>query len=214
MTTAKRCIHALATTMLAGVVGLTASSAVAGFTTFSGFLNDAANSALVGSGMLPTPPSFADDWEIANNVALYSISLATAGSVRFDSSGFGLGGVDPYFTLFSGTGYSGTFVGSNYVQAFSTGGDFDLTFSLLAGDYTFAIGAFGNMSFAENGGGTLDDGFTGLGGPNYLGTSSPYYYEVVVTTSEGPGPGVPEPTTLLLALLGLGTYAGLRQSRR
>ena len=70
----------------------------AGTLTFSGYLNDSANSALVGSDL--GPALFSDDYDIANNVALYSFNVPIAGNVIFDSNGFGVGGADPYFTLF------------------------------------------------------------------------------------------------------------------
>jgi hypothetical protein len=168
--------------------------------TFSGYFNDSNNAFLKGYDL--GAAQFGDDYSIANNVALYTVTVAVAGTVTFDSLGFAMGGADPYFTLFNpdGTFTSG---GSNYDQAFSTGGDFDLSYLLAAGDYTFAIGTFANMSFAENWGtGTLADGFTGLGGPYYLGNS---YYEVDVTT---PTASVPEPATLLLLGTGLAALAG------
>jgi hypothetical protein len=163
---------------------------------FSGYLNDTANGALAGSDL--GAPSFADDFAIANNVALYVLSVATPGDVNFLSKGFGLGGVDPYFTLFSGTGTSATFLGSNYDQAFfGGGGDFSLDLLLTAGDYTIALGAFANLSFAENlGAGTLGDGFIGLGEPGLLGNS---FYELDVSAPTAAA--VPEPASLLLLML-------------
>jgi hypothetical protein len=173
---------------------LMAGVAQAGTITLSGYLNDSLNLSLIGSNL--GPALFGDDWEIANNVAIYQFTIPVAGSVSFLSLGFASGGIDPYFTLFGGTG---TFLGSNFDQAFfSTGGDFDLSFNLAAGSYTAAIGVFANMSFAENyGSGTLGDGFTSLGVPYYLRN---YYYEVEVTY---PSAEVPEPATWLLVLLGL-----------
>jgi hypothetical protein len=175
-------------------------------TTVSGYFNDTANAALVGSDL--GTALFADDYERANNVAVYEFSLSTAQSVRFDSNGFAAGGADPYFTLFSGTTGSATFVGSNYAQAFSTGGDFDLTFALSAGDYTIAIGVFANMSLAENYGfGSLGDGFIFLGGPDFLASS---YYEVGISAEGTP---IPEPATLAL-LLPLMMFLGMSLQRR
>jgi hypothetical protein len=175
---------------------LTAGVAQATTVTYSGFLSDPANTALVASDL--GPALFVDDYDIANNVAVYDFTLLAADNVRFQSLGFAVGGVDPYFTLFAGSGPSATFFDSNYAQAFSTGGDFDLTFALTAGDYRIALGAFANMSIAENyGTGTFADGFTFLGAPYVLGT---YYYELQVTDS---APAVPEPATWLLVLSGL-----------
>ena len=178
--------------------------------TFKGFLNNPSNTALVGSDF--GPPLFADDFEIANNVALYVISVPTSLTVNFRSRGFVAGGVDPYFTLFQGTGSSATFFGSNYTEAFSTGGDFDLSFTLSPGLYTMAVGAFANMSFAENlGTGTLGDGFIGLGEPDVLGT---YYYEIGVDLPLTEGVAIPTLTewgmVILTTFLGLGVLCSLR----
>ncbi len=163
-----------------------------------GFLNDPLNAALKYSDL--GAPQFVDDGSIANNVAIYDVAIPVAGVVSFVSAGFAAGGADPYFTLFDGTGPAATFLGSNYVQAFSTGGDFDLSFPLAPGPYTLALGVFANMSFAENlGSGSLADGFIQLGVPQYLGSS---YYELEVTYPTGPAP-VPEPAIGLLLLSGL-----------
>ena len=165
--------------------------------TFSGFLNDPGNTALVGSDL--AAPLFDNDNDIANNVALYAFSLTTAGTVNFLSEGFALGGIDPYFTLFSGTGNAATFVDSNFVQAFSTGGDFNLNEALGVGDYTIAMGVFANMSSAENSGsGTLGNGFIGLGEPGSLGD---YSYKLRVTTPSET-PAVPEPSYTVVVALG------------
>ena len=181
------------------LVALVPAICCAGTVTLSGYLNDAGNTALIGSpawvGSIPPAPLFADDYDIANNVALYTLPVAIAGSVNFLSKGFAAGGVDPYFSLFSGTGASATFVGSNYLQAFSTGGDFNLSFVLGVGDYTVALGAFANQPFAENNPDldpALGDGFIGLGVPAFLGNA---YYELDITRLETP---VPEPSHLVV----------------
>ena len=192
--------------LVAGALLLAAPPTEAASITFSGYLNDSGNAALIGWGPGLPAPSFIDDSEIANNVALYGFTVATPGTVTFTSHGFAAGGVDPYFTLFSGATAAATFVASNYAQAFSTGGDFVLDVPLAAGDYQLALGAFANMSFAENlGVGTLDDGFIGLG---YLLGSS--WYDVEVTLPDTSTP-VPEPATLLMTTIGLGALAGRRR---
>jgi hypothetical protein len=132
-------------------------------------------------------------------VALYHFDVSLAGTVSIVSTGFAAGGVDPYFTLFTGSGDSATFLDSNYAQATSTGGDFTWTGSLGVGSYEIALGAFENLSFAENlGSGTLGDGFIALGDPNSLGNGS---YSLTLTTP------VPEPTTGWMLALGLATVA-------
>jgi hypothetical protein len=174
-------------------VSVSGALAEAATITFAGYVDDAANSNLVGPDL--GTALFGDDFEIANNVALYTLDVAESGVVTFDSNGFAAGGIDPYFTLFSGATTSATFVESNYAQAFSTGDDFLISVPLAAGTYRVAIGTFANMSFAENlGMGTLADGFVGLGDPNWLGN---YYYELVVTTPSA----VPEPASMLSILL-------------
>jgi hypothetical protein len=182
--------------------------------TVSGFLNDPANSNLIGSGpwvgSTPPPPLFGNDNEIANNVAIYVFSVITAGTVNFDSNGFAAGGVDPYFTLFSSTGESAAFLDSSF---FEPAGDFNMDVALAAGDYTVALGAFFNMSFAENtlGVDTLGDGFIGLGVP-VLGN---YYYELKVETLDGSVNLVPEPSWLgAVAMLGVGVLCRKRLAKR
>jgi hypothetical protein len=146
----------------------------------SGHFNDPGNTALVSYNL--GVPSFGSDWEIANNVAIYSFSVPVAGTVSFFSNGFNSGGADPYFTLFRGHGLSATFLASNYNKSISTGGDFDLSYELPVGDYMVALGVYSNMSIAENyGSGTLKDGFTSLGAPNFLGMNNLYYYEMIVS---------------------------------
>lgn len=191
------------------LAGLATHAAASYAVTFSGYVNDAANPALVHSDL--GPALFGDDFEIANNVALHTFSVAAPGNFNFDSNGFDAGGIDPYFTLFSGTGPTATFLASNYDQAFSTGGDFLINLALAAGDYTIALGTFANMSFAENdpdADPSLGDGFTFLGGPGFVGN---YYYELTVDLGEPPPP-VPEPGSLMLLLTGL-AMVGARRRR-
>ncbi len=196
------------------LIGLSATTARAATITVSGYLNDSANPFLVGPDAAPlNAPSFIDDFAIANNAALHPITVSVTGLVTFTSLGFAAGGVDPYFTLFSGIGPGALFVDSNFDEAFSTGGDFSLTFSLAAGDYTLAIGTFANMSFAENNpdaGPTLGDGFTALGAPLYLGAGNPYYYELAIDSAAAP---VAEPACVILLGLSAVTMFRSRRSR-
>jgi hypothetical protein len=150
--------------------------------TFKGYLNNSANSALKNTYAAPPYlglPLFGNDWDIANNVAIYNLSIPVRSTVTFRSTGYAAGGSDPYFALFRGSGDTATFLTSNYTQAFSTGGDFVFSYALGAGNYMVAMGAFANESFAENNGsGTLGNGFTSLGVPDFLRN---YFYRLEIT---------------------------------
>lgn len=192
---------------LSGTVLIAFSIAVSA-TVITGRLDDASNPALVGSDL--GAPGFADIATIANNVALHAFTLTAAGTVTVQSTGFAAGGVDSYFSLFAGSGATATFVDSNYAQAFSTGGDFLWSATLAAGAYQFALGAFANLSFAENvGSGALADGFVGLGQAGSLGDSS---YRVVLITPDGV-PSVPEPATFWLLSIGLVAFGTSTRAR-
>jgi len=197
--------------LLAGALVTLGGSANAAVISLAGHLDDPGDPLLIGAdpwAPLPPAPVFTSDpWDSINNVVVYTFALADATPVRFRTFSFGLGGIDPYFSLFNGSGGTAVFLESNYVQAFSTGGDIDMTFNLAAGSYTTALSAFANMSLAENYSvGTLGDGFTGLG--SYGGTGDPLYYNLEISSEAAP---IPEPTTLLLAASGL---LGLAVNRR
>jgi hypothetical protein len=182
---------------MAGLALVAVAMAAGASTTLSGNFGDLGNGALVGSDL--GAAIFADDNAIANNVALYTFTVGGSGLVSLVSTGFAAGGVDPYFSLFSGTGAGATFLDSNYAQAFSTGGDFNYSAVLAAGSYEVAIGTFANMSFAENlGSGTLGDGFIALGDPNSLHNGT---YLVTLTTP------VSEPSTVMLMAFGMAGLA-------
>jgi hypothetical protein len=185
----------------------TAGPALAWVVTFNGNLGDATNTALVASDL--GAARFGDDWERANNVALYALNVAVDGTVDFTSSGWAAGGTDPYFTLFRGLDRAtATVVASNYFHALAWGGDFTQTETLSAGDYTVAVGTFVNLSFAENlGRGVLADGFIGLGDPRYLGDGA---YTLTVTLHDTQT--VPEPAGTSLTLTA--ALAALFASRR
>ena len=110
-------------------------------------------------------------------------------------------------TLLAGASGSASFLDSNFAQAFSEGGDFHYEVILPAGSYQIAIGAFANISFAENGGGTLADGFTRLGTPQSFGNTS-YRFELSTP--------VPELSSRAGMVAGLIAFAlvGLRRSRQ
>ncbi len=182
--------------LLAALAMITfAAPALAGVVNLVGNLGDPANTALVASDL--SAARFVDDLDTANNVALYTLHVVQAGNVSFRSTGSAGGGIDPYFTLFSGTSpSSASWRASNHDHATTVGGDFELNEVLAAGDYTVAIGVYENLSFAENlGSGFLSDGFIGLGGPTYFGDGS---YAFVITLPDSGT--VPEPGSAGLVL--------------
>ena len=179
------CAHALL--MLCAIGSSHAQSLI-----LAGHLDDPANTALVGSDL--AEPSFIDARAVANNVALYTLNVVSTGLVTIQSTGFATGGVDPYFSLFRGAANSANWVDSNHLQAFSIGGDFTFSAVLPAGPYRLALGAFANMSYAENlGSGSLADGFTAIGVPDGLGNGG---YRLLVSSP------VPEPVGWMLWALG------------
>ena len=184
-------------TTLAGISLAALASTAGAATTLAGNLTDPGNTHLVGSDL--GAPDFTNP---AYNVALYTFTVGNAGTVDIASTGFNGGtGVDPYFTLFTGSGNGATFLDSNYNQAyFGGGGDFDWTGTLAAGTYEIALGVFGNMSFAEQDlpPGTLGEGFIAIPNIDSLGDGS---YSLTLTTP------VPEPANAWLLALGLAAFA-------
>ena len=129
-------MNRLGTATACAVLALAAATSSAA--TFAGRLDDPGNAALVGSDL--GVPDFTDEFAVANNVALYGFAVGTGGLVSIVSTGFAAGGIDPYFSLFAGSGASATFLDSNFAQAFSTGGDFSYSAVLDAGNYEIALG--------------------------------------------------------------------------
>jgi hypothetical protein len=74
----------------------------------------------------------------------------------------------------------------------------------------FALGAFANMSFAENNPttGTLADGFIGIGNVDTARTN-PYYYKL--TVNGGDISTVPVPASILLFATGLAGFAARKK---
>jgi len=179
------------------------------------------------AGAGPTTTSYVGTLADAQDAALIQFSLAAAGTVNFQTWGFGggingagasiaAGGFDPYLSLFSGTGAGATFLASNDDGVCPPGNtvsglcrDSTLSQSLAAGSYTLAITLTGNMSFAENlGSGTLGDGFIGLFTPDFynneLQVTLTGDYAVDITTDAGTTTGtVPEPQGMALVLAAL-----------
>ena len=168
-----------------------------------------------------------------NDVALFTFTLSSTGSVSIQTWGYGggtnasgtviaAGGFDTYVSLFSGVGNSATFLASNDDGLCPPGNGSvacrDSTLgvtTLAAGSYTVALTVFDNFSFAENtGSGTLGDGFIGLG--NYFDAASNTIrtsaYAIDITT-KGSGTQTPEPSTFALIAPGL-LLVALSQRRR
>jgi hypothetical protein len=184
---------------------LAALPAMGGTLSFEGYLNevDANDVVLLSFTLASTADVDIQTWG-------YGGTGAAAGGVNGAGTAIAPGGFDPYASLFSGTGSSATFIASADDGACPPGTaspachDATLHLSgLLAGDYTLAIGTFGNMSFAENyGGGTLGDGFIGLGSYDDVSSASVRSAHYAVDIRSVGIQAVPEATSL--ALLGAG----------
>ena len=196
--------------------------------TLNGYFSASTNEALIASDGYQDfqAARFANDGEIARNVALYAFTVTTGGTFNFDSFGWAAGGAEPFFTIFTGTGTAATFLDSNlFIPAI----DFSLSRTLSVGNYMLALGVWQNMSFAENNPDldpTLGDAFTALGDPGRLGNA---YYELGISSDDGVGVAgpsgivppdptpVPEPSSVLLlgaGLAGLISNARKRMSKR
>lgn len=144
------------------------------------------------------------------DVFLYQFTLSAPGSVAIQTWGYGgtlsapgdvnaqgnpiaPGGFDPYVTVFSGNGPAAALLASNDDGScppgtISAGFCRDSTLALPAlpaGTYTMALSSFENMSLAENyGGGTLADGFVGLG--SFGGRTNSYAVDISGATVVAP----------------------------
>ena len=196
--------------------------------TLNGYLDVSTNAALIASDGYQDfqTARFANNDEIARNVALYAFTVTTAGTFEFDSVGWAAGGAEPFFTIFAGAGTAATFLDSNF---FIPAIDFNLSRTLAVGNYMLALGVWQNLSFAENNPDldpTLGDAFTALGDPGRLGNA---YYELGISSDDGVGEvgpsgvvpprptPVPEPSSMLLlgaGLAGLMSPARKRMSQR
>jgi PEP-CTERM motif len=196
----------------------------------SGSLADPSNPNLVGSAP-GSSPDFTDASTIAQNVNLTTFIVPFGGFADFivpfggfadsltDSETTGLfsfgptssviissGLINPYFSLFAGSGGSATFVTAMSMGPSTTPGTFTVHVFLEAGTYTMALGVAGNESVAESseGGGTLGDGFIGEGDPSQLGSGR---FAATIL--------IPEPETLLLLAIGIAAAGlGRRRTRR
>jgi hypothetical protein len=163
----------------------------------------------------------------ANDVLFYSFTLSAPSMLTNQSYGYGGsgaapggtnaagavipgGGFDTYLSLFDGVGATAAFVASNDDGLCPPGSaspachDSTLVFAAHAGPYTLVLGVFDNFSFAENfGGGTLGDGFIGLGDYFDAASGAVRTSNYAVDISAGTlvvAPSAPEPANLPLAL--------------
>ena len=188
--------------------------------TFGGSVADPNNPALMGSGSEPSTPSFGNPSDVANNVAVYSLTVPFGGFTDFNFGGFSdftfsplfqtsdaSSGLQPYLSLFRGTGASATFFAAS-------GGlpdrsfDPDLRVFLTAGSYMIAISNMTNQSIAQlRQGGTLGQGFSGRGDPALVGNGS---YRLTVALPSA----IPEPEALWLLSIGVAALLLHRRQRR
>ena len=164
-------------------------------------------------------PCLADDFQFSGNFGSLGLDpqfdaylgefvLPFTADVTIQSSGWADGGFDPIVSLFQGTGPSAVFLDLN--DDAIPGVDLDSLLvlpGLSAGDYTLAVTYASNAPNAFfYGGGTLGDGFDGLG---FQDLTRSDYFQVDVTF-------VPEPRTVVLfgsMLLVLAGIGGLRKRR-
>lgn len=165
-----------------------------------------------------------------DQVQLFDFSLATAGSVTFQSYGYGggvnfagstipAGGFDSYFTWYAA---DGTEIGTNDDGCGSAGhtpnGCADAYFqrSLAAGNYILALTLSGNPP-----NGDLGDGFHGSPGFSCSGSFCDAFGEAhtgnwavdILTVDSASLSGTPEPATFFLVPASL-AFAALRRRRK
>ena len=177
-----------------------------------------ASSASVLSATVSYTGTLADE----NDVAFFSFTLAGPSDVTLRTWSYAggtsaagtvivAGGFDPIVSLFFGTGGGALLIGANddglgVAVDPATGFAFDSlleSFALPVGTYTVALTQFAN--FAN--GPTLGDGFLGAGIPGFDGRTNAWALDISV----GAPAGVPEPTALMLAVLGLAAVGAARR---
>jgi hypothetical protein len=165
--------------------------------------------------------AFAGNFNVPVTSTMTAISFSYGGGTNGNGAVIARNGFEPYLSLFD---TSGSFLTSTFGTTCPTGANtnidtqqcFDVLLDggvLNAGNYSIAISAFENLSFAENAGaGTLADGFTGLGNLAQ-GEDLHYAFDVILApTTQSP---VPEPGSgVLLSGAGLVWYLSTKISKR
>ncbi len=152
-------------------------------------------------------------FDVSSPSVMYAVTYGWGGGTSGTGAVVPSGGLEPYLSLFDSGGH---FLASTYFGTVCPSGansldgycyDVELDGGMLGpGTYQIALTAFENMSYAENSGGVLADGFTGLGNL-WPGENLNYAFDVVLeseTTETVPEPGTALPfaafgTALLLA---------------
>jgi hypothetical protein len=179
---------------------------------FSGNLRTDATVIDCGSGCTLGPSSTDADYAqwaavvntfvVTTATPVEAITYSYGGGTSLGGTSVLAGGLEPYLSLFDSAGsfLASTFAGVTCPPgAHSVGGNcFDVLLdggTLSPGTYQIVLTAFENMSFAENGGLTLADGFTGLG--NLAAEENlNYAFDVILPA------GVPEPASAALFAVG------------
>ena len=166
--------------------------------------------------------AFSANFAVPVTSIMSAISFSYGGGTNGNGALIAQNGFEPYLSLFDGSGnfLASTFFGTTCPAGANANTDtlqcFDKLLDggvLAAGNYSIAISAFENLSFAENSGaGTLADGFTGLGNLA-LGEDLHYAFDVMLTpTTASP---VPEPGSgILLSGAALVWYLSSKKSQR
>ena len=166
--------------------------------------------------------AFAGNFNVPVNSLMSAISFSYGGGTNGNGAVIAPNGFEPYLGLFDASGnfLASTFFGTTCPPGANTNTDTQQCFDVLLdggvlspGNYSIAISAFENLSFAENAGfGTLADGFTGLGN---LAPGEDLHYAFDVVLTPATSSPVPEPGSgVLLSGAGLAWYLSTKKLKR